>query len=76
MLKCTSDYKHRMTLVKTGKRTTVHEIAVETMAIIRTVYEEICKQNPEAAELYKRTIIGTIIHPESLVWKVDDHGKT
>lgn len=76
MLKCTSDYKYGTTLVKTGKRSTVHETAVETLAIIKVIYEGICEQNKDSAELYKQTIIGALIDPESPVWKVDDHGKT
>lgn len=76
MLKCKVDYNKKTVRIKTGKKATVHETAVETLGIIKMIHKEIHKKNPEIAERYRLTIIGAIIDPESPVWKVDDHGDT
>lgn len=48
---------------------TAEEMMVETSALIREVYQNINKQNPEAASGYKLALIGTLLDPESPVWK-------
>lgn len=72
MLKCKIDIKNGNAKIKTGKKATAHETAVETLGIIKMIHEEIHKKNPEIAERYRLTIIGAIIDPESPVWKVDE----
>lgn len=76
MLKCKIDFNKKTARVKSGKKATVHETAVETLALVQTIFREIYKQNPRAAELYRSKITRAIIDPESPVWEVDDHGKT
>lgn len=76
MLKCKIDKKKGIVNIKTEKNTTAHNIAVETLGIIKTIHKVIHEKKPELAELYRISIIGALIDPESPVWKVDDHGET
>ena len=72
MLKCKIDRKKGIVKIRTEKKTDARNVSVETLALIKTIYEGIKEKNPEAAKEYKLTIIGSIIDPKSPVWKVDE----
>lgn len=55
--------------IRIGSKGTVGELIPETLLLIQQIHREIKKQNPEAAEQYKRAIIGTTLDPDSIVWK-------
>ena len=52
---------------------TAEDLMVETAALIQEVYQKINKQNPEAASGYKLALLGTLLDPESPVWKGGNH---
>lgn len=67
MLKCNIDrYRKRQ---RTKGKGTPHDLMVETAALIGTVHLNIRKQSPEAAEEYRLQLIGTLLDPDSPVWK-------
>ena len=47
------------------------EITGETLAIIKMVFQGIAKDNPEAGEIFKKSIIGGVLDPKSPVWEMD-----
>ena len=68
MIKC--NIKRRGTIMVSAKGT-VDEIIPETLLIIQQLYLFIKKQNPAAAEQFRRAIIGTMLDPNSPMWKED-----
>ncbi len=67
MLKCKIDRSKGTAWVKT--KGTGADITTESLALIREVYRGIKQQNEEAADLYRRTMIGALLDPNSAVWK-------
>ena len=66
MVKCNIDKeKNRVRITVKG---TAHIAAVETAALISSIYLELLAKNPEAADEYKRKIIAFAIAPDSPVW--------
>lgn len=53
----------------------VYDIRTETLALIQEVHRNIKKENPEAADQYRTSIIGCLLDPRSPVWneKEADH---
>lgn len=47
----------------------VYNLRTETLALIQEVHRNIKKENPEAAEQYRTSIIGCLLDPRSPVWK-------
>ena len=47
---------------------TAHNLAVETAVLISKIYQAFLSKNPEAADEYKRKIIGFAIAPNSPLW--------
>lgn len=72
MLKCKIDRNKGIAKIKTEKETNARNVSVETLALIKTIYEGIHENSPEAAKEYKLTIIGALIDPKSPVWEVDE----
>lgn len=67
MLKCkVNRAKHE---IRVKARGTSHELAVETSAMIETIYQQIHKANPVEANNYKSKLIGVLLDPDSPVWK-------
>lgn len=54
----------------------VYDIRTETLALIQEVHRNIKKENPEAADQYRTSIIGCLLDPRSPVWneKEENHG--
>lgn len=48
---------------------TAKDIMVETCAMIREIYININRQNPEAAKGYKDSLIVALLRTDSPVWK-------
>ena len=69
MLKCKIKYSGRGAGIRVKAEGTAKELMVEIGALIATVYQNINKSNPEAAEGFKHALIGTLLDPESPVWK-------
>lgn len=44
---------------------------VEAAAIVRDIYHHINEQAPDAAQVFKNELIGTLLDPRSPVWKED-----
>lgn len=72
MLKCKIKRKGLVFVKASG---TAEDLMVETATLIQEVYKNINQQNPEAASGYKLALIGTLLDPESPVWKEGDHGQ-
>lgn len=53
---------------------TAEEMMVETSVLIQQLFQNIHRQNPEAARGYKNHLLGMLLDPESPVWKENDHG--
>lgn len=67
MLKCNINLKHGKVWVKAGGDG--YDISLETMALIRNVFNGIRKQNPAAGTAFKKSIISGVLDPNSPVWK-------
>lgn len=67
MLKCHIDRQKQRGRVK-GKGTT-YDLMVEASALIGNIYQNINKQSPDQAQAFKNTLIGTLLDPDSPVWK-------
>lgn len=45
------------------------DVAVEALTCIKLTYQQIVKEDPEAAKGFKLTIIGSVLDPKSPVWE-------
>ena len=70
MLKCKIDREKGT--AKVQAKGTQGSVRTETLVIIKEIHKAIHAQNPQAADEYKRTIIGALIDPKSPVWKIDE----
>lgn len=66
MLKCNIKHGGKVRVTAGG---TAKDIMVETGVLIREIYRNINRQNPEAAQGYKKYLIGLLLDPDSPVWK-------
>lgn len=66
MIKC---HIRRGGTVKIRATGTGEDLVPETLLLIQQVYRGIKKVNPEVAEKYKTTIIGSLLDPNSPVWR-------
>lgn len=66
MLKCDIKKDHRIKVQASG---TAYDLMLETGTAIQQIYQNILKQNPEAAKDYKLYLLGVLLDPESPVWK-------
>lgn len=67
MLKCKVK-NGKYAKVKAGG--TAHDVSVEILAVIKTAYAEIHKQNPKTADEFRRTLAAGILDPKSPVFKL------
>ena len=72
MIKCNINRKKNKIWAKVDGNT--GESVVETTALIQLIYQGIHEKNPEAAKLYKNTLLGVLLDAKSPVWKEPDHG--
>lgn len=66
MIKCHLDReknKVRVTAKGTGENLTA-----ETLCLIQQVFRGIREANPEAASIYRRAVIGSLLDPKTPVW--------
>lgn len=66
MIKCKAK---RGKYAKVKTKGTAHDVSVEILAIIKTAYMEIHKQNPNIASEFRRTLIAGMLDPKSPVFK-------
>ena len=69
MLKCKIKYSGRGAGIRVKADGTAKELMAETAALISIVYQNINKRNPEASKEFKNNLLGTLLDPESPVWK-------
>lgn len=69
MLKCKIKYSGRGAGIRVNAEGTAKELMVEIAALIGIVYQNINKRNPEASKEFKNNLLGTLLDPESPVWK-------
>ena len=50
---------------------TAEELVAYTLVLIQKIYQSIHEKNPAASEGYKLHLIGTLLDPDSPVWKED-----
>ena len=55
-------------IVRISSKGKLEDLVPESLVLIQQIYREMKKQNPEAAEQYRRAIIGTTLAPNSPVW--------
>lgn len=67
MLKCHIDRQKLRVRIKA--KGTPHDLMVEASALIGNIYQNINKQSPDQAQAFKNTLIGTLLDPDSPVWK-------
>lgn len=67
MIKCYLDQKKDKIQVKSSG--TAQEMMVETAVLIQQIFQGINAQIPEAAQEYKNRLLGTLLDPNSPVWK-------
>ena len=67
MIKCKAK---RGKYAKVKTKGTAHDVSVEILAIIKTAYMEIYKQNPRIADEFKRTLMAGMLDPKSPVFKM------
>ena len=70
MLKCNIKRSGHVRVKASG---TAEDLMVETAALSQEVYKNINQQNTEAASGYKLALLGTLLDPESPVWKEGKH---
>lgn len=68
MLKCKVRRKGSIRVKATG---TAQDLMVETAAVIKEIHNGISRENAMAASKYKMALIGTLLDPNSPVWKVE-----
>lgn len=68
MLKCKVRRKGSIRVKATG---TAQDLMVETAAVIKEIHNGISRENAMAASKYKMALIGTLLDPDSPVWKVE-----
>lgn len=71
MIKCKINKKSGT--VKVEAKGAGYDISIETLEFIGEVYRGINRQNPEAGESFKKTIIAGVLDPNSPVFKEDGH---
>lgn len=69
MLKCKIK---RSGYLRVRAKGTPHDLMVEAAALIQNIYRNINKQAPDAAQAFKNALLGTLLDPESPVWKEDN----
>ena len=67
MLKCNIDKQKKIVRIKA--KGTPHDLNVEATVLIRDIYHHIHEQAPAAAQAFKNELIGTLLDPNSPVWK-------
>lgn len=67
MLKCNIDKAKKRVRIKGSG--TPHDLMVETACLIHDIHHHIQKEAPDAAKEYKMKLIGTLLDPDSPVWK-------
>ena len=68
MLKCKLNSENGF--VKVKARGTPRELASETMALMKIVYNNLAEQTMAAANEYMRTIQASVLDPKSPVFKI------
>ena len=71
MIKCKINKKRG--LVKVEAAGSGYDISIETLAFIKEIYRGFNKQNPDAGEAFKETIIAGVLDQNSPVFKEEDH---
>lgn len=66
MIKCKLD-REKGTVIVTAKGKG-ENLTAETLCLIQQVYRGIREANPEAASIYRRAVIGSLLDPKSPVW--------
>ena len=66
MIKCNIKRQGHVRVKASG---TAQDLMVETAAMIQEIYQTINAQIPEAAQEYKNRLLGTLLDPNSPVWK-------
>lgn len=67
MIKCKAD-RHKC-VAKVRTKGSVADVATEILVIIKMTFMEIQQQNPALAEEFKKQIIGTLIAPDSPIFR-------
>lgn len=73
MLKCNIKKGGTIRVKASG---TAQDLMVETCALIQEIYRNINQANPDAANGYKRHLLGMLLNPDSPVWKGEDHAES
>lgn len=71
MIKCKISKKRG--LVKVEAKGQGNDICIETLALIREMYQGLNRKNPEAGEAFKKIILAGVLDPNSPVFKEDGH---
>lgn len=66
MIKCNIKREGYIKVKSTG---TAYDLMLETAVLIQTIYQNIKQANPEAAQGYRRNLMGLLLDPKSPVWK-------
>lgn len=69
MLKC--KVRRRKGNIRVKATGTAQDLMVETAAVIKEIHNGISRENAMAASKYKMALIGTLLDPNSPVWKVE-----
>lgn len=67
MIQCHINRKKRRVWVKAKGDS--QDVAVEALSCIKLTYQQIVKEDPEAAKGFKQTIIAGVLDPKSPVWE-------
>lgn len=67
MLKCNINKARKKVRIKGNG--TPHDLMVETCCLIENIYRNTHKKSPVAAREFKMKLIGTLLDPNSPVWK-------
>lgn len=67
MLKCNIDRQKKIVRIKGNG--TPYDLYAEATVLIRDIYHHIHEQSPDQAQAFKNTLIGTLLDPDSPVWK-------
>lgn len=72
MIKCHIGKKKWRSKVKT--KGTARDLVKETAMLISCIYKGIKEEYPDLAEAFKESLLAVLLHPQSPVWKEEDHG--
>lgn len=70
MLKCNINSKG-LGLVKVRARGTAEDLVPEVGMVVKMVHNNIHRESPEAAKVFKNRLIGLLLDPKSPVWNAD-----